>query len=238
MSEYHGWLSTSRSGVLYMAKNWNELLPVHGQRWLVLPADIADLAALTAAADAALQKARSAERTAAVTEQCREAFTSLEAAMRTMKRRYFYIPPLTADDIIALGLKLHDNNPSRIGIPDILIAIAFSYPGVHMIDLLLSAQAGAVSRDKRSLYQFAVRYGLMLPSGPATREQAQADHRLLTAVPVSPEELPCAFNTRRHSHRLEFGLDDSGKTLFITGCWLNPRGEPGAYCPIQSRLIP
>jgi hypothetical protein len=238
MNEYHGWLATTRTGVLFMAKNWNELLPVHGQRWLVPAADTAELAALTAAADAALQKAMSAGRTSAVTEQCREAFTSLEAAMRAMKRHYFYIPPLTADDIIALGLKLHDSSPTRIGIPDILMAIAFSYPGVHMIGLHFSAQAGAVSRDKRSLYQFAIRYGLMLPSGPATREQAQADHRLLTAVPSSPEELPCAFNTRRHSHRLEFGLDDSGKTLFITGCWLNPRGEAGAYCPIQSRLIP
>ena len=238
MGEYHGWLSATRTGVLYMAKNWNELTALNGQRWLVLPADIANLAALTAAADAALQKAMSAERTSAVTEQCREAFTALEAAMRDMKRRYFYIPPLTADDIIALGLKLHDAKPTRIGIPDILMAIAFSYPGVHLIDLHFSAQSGAVSKDRRSLYSFGLRYGLMLPTGPATREQAQADHRLLTAVPVSPEELPCAFSTRRHSHRLEFGLEDSGKTLFITGCFLNPRSEPGAYCTIQSCLIP
>ncbi|MDR2484543.1 MAG: hypothetical protein LBD55_04010 [Treponema sp.] len=83
-----------------------------------------------------------------------------------------------------------------------------------------------------------VRYGVMPIGGPAAREQVLADHWLLAAVPVRPEDLPCVFSTRRRTRQLDFNLDDSGKTLYVCGCYQNPRDETGPWCAIQSRLIP
>lgn len=238
MSEYQGWFPSSRVEVLFMAKNWNEILALHAQQWLIPPQDLTDLVSLTGTAEEVLQKAMSSERTQAITEQCREAFVELEAKMRFIKKRFFYVPPLTSGNIIALGLKLHDSKQTPIPIPDIPIEVSFTSPGIHQIDVHLGPQIGAITKDKRSLYSFTVRYGVMPIGGPATREQVLADRRLLAAVPVRPEDLPCVFSTRRRTRRLDFNLDDSGKTLYICGCYQNPRDETGPWCAIQSRLIP
>jgi hypothetical protein len=232
------WLSSTRSGQIEMAKNWNTLLSSKGTAWGVPAADITELQTMTRTAQDLLDLAMSAERTAAITAQCNEAFDYLKAKMRFIKERHFHVPPLTNDDLVSLGLKPKDPHRTPIGEPDIQPQITISSPGPHVLDLHLRPAEGMTSADPRSLDHFLVRWGIMLPSGPASPEQAAADPRLLSKVPARPEDFPMVFTNKRRTHRMEFNLDDSSKTLYATACYQNPGGLDGTYCPIISRLIP
>ena len=166
------WLSSTRSGQLEMAKNWGILIAVRMALWGILPEDATELQTLTTAAQGLLDKAMSAERTAAVTAQCNEAFDYLKAKMRFIKERHFHVPPLTNDDLVSLGLKPKDTTRTPISRPDIQPQIAISSPGPHVFDLHLRQAEGMVSSDPRSLDHFIIRWGIMLPSGPASTEKA------------------------------------------------------------------
>lgn len=238
MAKSSDWLPPSRIGQLEMAKDWNAVLPQKAASWGLPAADVQELTSLTDAAAALLDQAMSAERTAVITAQCNEAFDFLKAKMRFIKERYFHVPPLTNDDLVSLGLKPKDPVRTPIGAPDIQPQITITGPAQHVLDLHFSPADGVASKDPRALDQYVVRWGLMLPSGPAAPEQAAADPRLLTKVPAREVDFPMVFTTKRRTHRMDLNLDDSGKTLYITACYQNHAGAAGSYCPIVSRLIP
>lgn len=232
------WLPSTRIKQLEMAKNWNTILSAKGTGWGIPAADTTELQTMTGTAQGLLDLAMSAERTATITAQCNEAFDYLKAKMRFIKERYFHVPPLTNDDLVSLGLKPKDPNRTPIGYPDIPPQITISSPGPHILDLHVRPAEGMTSGDPRSLDHFLIRWGIMLPSGPASAEQVAADSRLLSKVPARPADCPMVFTNKRRMHRMELNLDDSGKTLYTTACYQNPGGWDGPYCSIVSQLIP
>jgi hypothetical protein len=238
MAVYSDWLPGARAEQIEMAKNWIGILTASPAEWQFPPAELARLQAAETVAAASLDIVMSADRTQALTAKCNEDFDALKAVMRDIKDRYFKIPPLDNAALVAFGLKPKDGTRTPVRRPDIQLEILVSSPGVHQLTLHFSSQAGAVSADPRSLKTRRTRGGIMLPTGPATPEEAAADPRLLTKVPARPEDLPMIIDENRKTHGLNLRVDDTGKTFYYSGCYLNSAHEEGPYCPIPSRLIP
>jgi hypothetical protein len=102
---YENWLPGRRDDQLRMAKTWNTVLAQKGAEWNVPPAE---LGALATAAETAFQTAKSSERTQVITAQCRDAFDTLVAKMRFIKKRRFLQPPLTDAELVSLSLSPQD----------------------------------------------------------------------------------------------------------------------------------
>jgi hypothetical protein len=238
MAQYSDWLPGSRADQIEMAKNWINILTASPEEWNFPPAELTRLTQAEAAAEASLDVVMSAERTAALTAKCNEDFDAMKAVMRDIKDRYFKTPPMDNAALVAFGLKPKDGIRTPVRRPDIQTDIRVSSPGVHQLTLHFSPQAWAVSADPRSLKTYRTRGGIMLPTGPASPEEAAADPRLLTKVPARPEDLPVIIDENRKTHLLNLRVDDTGKTFYYAGCYLNGIHEEGPYCPIQSRLIP
>ncbi|MDR1862330.1 MAG: hypothetical protein LBQ67_00260, partial [Treponema sp.] len=86
MAHKSSWLPARRDDQLHMAKTWCEVLPQKKTPWNVPDTEITELQTLTTAADAALTRAKSSERTQAVTAECRVAFEALTEKMRFIKK--------------------------------------------------------------------------------------------------------------------------------------------------------
>ncbi|MDR0721903.1 MAG: hypothetical protein LBF75_03775 [Treponema sp.] len=82
------WLPASRDEQLAQVKNWGPILSAKGTEWSIPAAVITEPAALATAK-------HEATRTPVATAQCKTAFEALTAKMRGIKKRYFYVPPLT-----------------------------------------------------------------------------------------------------------------------------------------------
>jgi hypothetical protein len=80
------WLPGKRADRLVMCRNWlNIMTPKIRTAWGIPQARYTELETLHGNAEALLAKAESGERTAVITEQCREAFDTLDSAMRFFK---------------------------------------------------------------------------------------------------------------------------------------------------------
>jgi hypothetical protein len=182
-----------------MAKNWVLILTDQGAAWGIPEAVIMGLSGVTAAADGVLAAAMNeSTRTPVVTAHCREIFGHLEDAMRDIKRRYFFIPPLDEAAIIALGLKLHDNVPSHSGVPTAQVRVETYLVGRHELGLKIVYVTGSPDEPANKgcrIWYKAVGVG----------EKA----------PEDPRELGDSFYTKRKKDLLEFEYGDSGKTVYL-----------------------
>ncbi|MDR2445817.1 MAG: hypothetical protein LBD58_00785 [Treponema sp.] len=215
------WFPASRDEQLAMAKNWAAALAVHGMAWNVPEAETQELAAKTAAADAALAAAKSeATRTPVVSAKCREAFQTLKDKMRDIKKRYFYAPPLTAADIIGLGLKLPDTTHTASAAPTAQTMAETFLVGRHELGLRIVYTAGDPNDKANKGYR--IWYAIVPPDGEA---------------PAKPEALTNSFYTQRKKDVMEFEYDDSGKTAYFA-IQIENGGKKGPWGPLTSALIP
>jgi hypothetical protein len=92
-----------------MARSWLLELQTQAARWNIPASFVQDLTAKANAADDLLVQDKSAERTKTISAQCKEAFDTLVASMRDLKRHYYLSPSLSSADFISLGLKPQDH---------------------------------------------------------------------------------------------------------------------------------
>jgi hypothetical protein len=97
------WLPSKRDEQLAMAKNWIAVLTGKGSNWGIQDAETSELSELAEDAEKALAKAMSAERTAVVTAQCKEAYDKPIAFMRNLKARRFLPRRFPARTLSALA---------------------------------------------------------------------------------------------------------------------------------------
>ncbi|MDR1466327.1 MAG: hypothetical protein LBI40_01735, partial [Treponema sp.] len=143
MGKKTDWMSGTRSGQLATAKNWVMILKDKGKVWNVLADETTELTSLTDDADEALAVAKNeTTRTPVATAQCRTAFDALTAKMRDIKKRYFYVPPLTQADLVSLGLHPHDATPSHSGIPTAQVMVETYLIGRHELGVHIVYVAG------------------------------------------------------------------------------------------------
>ncbi|MDR2792140.1 MAG: hypothetical protein LBB61_00540 [Treponema sp.] len=87
--------SKTRTGQLAAEKNWVIILKVNAAAWNIPATAPMDMETQTNDAEAALAAAQNEDtRTPVATAQCRGTFKLPEDAMRDIKKRYFYVPPL------------------------------------------------------------------------------------------------------------------------------------------------
>ena len=231
------WLSRSRQDQLNMALVWNSVLNDRGSYWGIPVAAVTEFSGLVSAAEAALAAAQNeSTRTPVTTERCREAFTALVDKMRFIKNHYFLIPPLDNTDIVSLGLRPRDTNPSPVPPPAGFAEADVSYPGVGALELHCRPVAGQAPLDPRSDYGYRVYYGV-LPPGGATTEAATGPKRELVKAPLTGADLPHSQWVRRKKERFYFN-GDSGKTAYFCIQYENSKGDVGPWGPLFQAVIP
>jgi len=230
------WLPGSRTGQLAMAKKWNNVLAEKAAAWGISTTVANRLLLLTADADDALTRAMSGDRTAVINQQVRTAFGALTDHMRDIKRRFFFMPPLTEPEWISLGLDLPDTNPTNIGAPTSVVAAEIGYPHKNALSLAITPVAGQ-GYDDRPEWGFRIYYGV-LPQGSGAEEAMIIERQYLLREPRNPEELRQGHFTRRKRDVLEFHYDNSGMKCFICIRYENSKGDAGPWGPMVSSFIP
>jgi hypothetical protein len=230
------WLPRKRAEQLAMAKNWHGIMVANIDAWNLSTNVLIPLNSMAETAETILAKANSAERTATVTAQCKEAFDALVAHMRDVKDRHFKSPPLLDSDFVSLGLKPKDTIKTPVAQPTGQAEADVTYPGPHLLMLHLKPLAGTVI-DPRADYGYRIYYGI-LPHGGATAEEAAKTHRYLMRAAVTGEDLPSSQFTRRRRELFDFPAEDSGKTAYFSVRYENAKGQKGPWGPVFSAVVP
>ena len=157
------------------------------------------------------------------TAQCKAAFDALTVFMRDFKPRYFFSPPLTDADYIALGRKPHDPIPTPSGAPTAHVTLETFLVGRHELGLRLVYVDG--SPDDPANKGYRIYYRVVAPG-----ETPPAD-------PEKPGALPLSFYTKRRRDLVEFEYRDSGKAVYFA-VQVENDGKKGPWGPIVSALIP
>ena len=214
-------MPTSGEAVLRMATTWGTYIPTISDR-LVVPADtMGTLTQKTGAFETLFQTPQSA-RTPAMNAQMRTARKELETAMRDVKRRYFFSPPLTDSDIVSLGLKPKDSTPTPVGDPVGLVTATVKYPNEGALELNIKHVAGTPF-DKRANYGVKVRCGVYSMEEPS---------------PNNVNMLTDSRFTRRKKELFTFEKQDRKKIAYFCLRYESARGRAGQWSSIISAVIP
>ncbi|MDR2887540.1 MAG: hypothetical protein LBV26_06020 [Bacteroidales bacterium] len=226
--KYSDWMPSKRHERIDMALNWASYLKANMVKFNIPETEVNILAAMLDAvvADTSIPKH---DRTAVVNARIGSNMKSLAAAMRNIKKRYFFIPPLAGKDMVALGLKPGDDTLSVIAAPMVQAAGELWFPARSMVAIrnihpLDNRKTGASEHGVR------IYYGIMGAS-------AECDRFSLAKRPVIGEELPHSLFTRRRAHRFQFtGM--SGCEVFFCLRYENTKGEAGPWGTVMSTFIP
>jgi hypothetical protein len=214
-----------------MAKNWGVTLAEKGASWNMPPAEITELAALATAAEAALQTAKSSERTQVNTAECRDAFDALVAKMRFIKNHWFLQPPLTDAELVSLSLSPHDNTKTEVPAPRLEAEGDVRFPDYGIIEVTnIRARGDMGAEDKRAYRGVRIYYGL---TGTPTPQ----DLFRLSEAPAAGYQLPHSIWTQRKNHRFAFP-GESGNRIYLCLCYENGKGGAGPWGPILTAIVP
>jgi len=217
MAKRKDWWPTSRQKQLAMVRQW---LEVGLNRWDIPDDAVQELVELSDKALFALKDAQEESTNSSVAKaKCREIFRELEWSARAMKK-YFAALPLTESDIISLGLKVPDLNPTPSGIPTAQARSDPRLEGWHEMGWqIVFCHGNAGDPANKS---FRLHYRVM--------DKAECVH-------ARYEDLHESFSTKKKKGVLRFKPDDSGKTCYMAVQVEN--GEmKGPWGPITSALIP
>jgi hypothetical protein len=230
MALYKDWFGGSRTEQLFMGKNWIFILQSIASSqpgttvaalWNISDEAVLELVTLVTAAESALGIAQNEEtRTPVATTRCKVAFEAMAAAMRDMKKRWFYVPPLQPEDLIALGLKIPDSSSSSTGIPTAQVTVESYLVGRHELGVKIIYVTGNASAPANKGYR--IWYTVVAPGEPA---------------PTNPDDLRKSFYTKRKKDVIGFDFGDSGKTAWFA-VQIENEGKKGPWGPLVSALIP
>jgi len=221
MGAYSDWLPASKPAMIEMARNWGTKLAEKKQVWNVPDSAVANLDGKTDVLET-LAAIPSAERTPTINAQINSAQKALAETMRDVKKRYFFVPPLTDADLVSLGLKPKDTNPTPIAQPAVRPAATVKLKGAGAFDLHIAPERD-ISAEKKSYYGCKIVYELFEQGAPApTTEKQLAEGRFV----------------RKKRESFVFQPSDSGKRAFFALRYENSKGDAGPWCPMFSVLIP
>ena len=232
MPQTKDWMPAGRQEQLTMAKNWitifhEEIEGGQGTKvkkyiaWSIPSDALNGLGNCLGDALSALTAAQNEEtRTHVANTRCRTAFEKLDDKMRDIKKRYFYVPPLTEADIVSLGLKPRDTIPTHTGTPTAQATLDTFLVGRHQLGFRIVFVTG--NPDDPANKGFRVWYTLVAPG---------------ETPPVDPGELRKSFYTKRKKDVIDFEFGDSGKTAYFA-VQIENEGKKGPWGPLVSALIP
>ena len=215
------WMPTSGEAVLRMATTWGTYIPTISDR-LFVPDETKGTLTLKRSEFETLFQTPPAARTPAMNAQLRTARKELETAMRDVKRRYFFSPPLTESDFISMGLKPRDTIPTSVGDPVGLVTATIKYPNEGALELNIKHVEGTPN-DKRANYGVKIRCGVFPIDEPSANEvKMLTDSRF----------------TRRKKELFTFDRQDRKKIAYFCLRYENSKGKAGQWSSIISAVIP
>jgi hypothetical protein len=203
-----------------MAKRWLELLPNRESEWRIPYEMIQRLEALTIDADALQNRANSPEGTKGDAARARTAFAELVSHMRDIRRRAFFMPPLTEGDFADLGL----SPPDTIRTPHIDVP--------EMVDFVIHLRG-----IRELLVDFWIQ-GEAHKAKPHGYDGAVITWDVRDTPPARPTDLANHTMASRTPHTLTFDEGQRGKTVQIALAWQNERGILGQWSEYKSAVVP
>jgi hypothetical protein len=225
-----------------MAKRWLEVLGTKAGAWNVPAGEVSALAGLISTAANRLQMVQSTDRSAVSTAQCKAAFGNLTVKMRFLKGHFFLSPTLSNADFISLDLKPRDLIPTPVPVPVNHAGVEVVKWAPHALGLryFTATEIGDVKSD----YGVRVYYGLV-PSGASAAVNGKVFFSRLTAgvyelasLPITSEDLPNSFFTRRMKSILEFPSEASGFTCYLAARFENSKGQSGPWGVMIHAVVP
>ena len=215
------WLPSGRDGKLSMAKTWKMMIANHQDAWKV-PEEMT--ARLNAAIDVAGSEnsVATGDRSAVSNMRLKMAFDELTAAMRDIKKRYFFNPPLNDADFVALGLNPKDVIPTTVENPVGLVTATIKYPNEGALELNVKHVEGTPF-DRRANYGVKINYGVFPFDAPA---------------PTHVNQLVESRFTRKKKELFTFDRADRQKMAYFCLRYENSKGKEGQWGAIIPAVIP
>ena len=220
MSNRGDWMPSDRNGQLTMAKTWCAILGAKGETWGV-PADVVTRISQKANVAGSENDIPASERNTVSSARLKTAFGELSAEMRDAKKRYFYNPPLSDADLLSLGLKPKDNEPTPVNDPTGQAEAGISFPGRTQLMLHIKHVAGQ-QNDARAYYGCRIYWGIPDAGDP----------------PPQGYHLRESKFTRKKKELFTFQPAESGKTVYFCIRYENSKGVAGPWGPVTSAIIP
>jgi hypothetical protein len=246
MAQKTDWLPSSHQDRITMARNWVTILneatttkttmttkgtvkktakPKAGatkaDKWEIPPVSVTTLADLTTTAEEILIEDQDPEtKTKVTTQKMTVAIRNLIAKMRDIKKRYFYIPPLTEDDLVSLGLNIPDTTPTKTEAPTAEVTIEYWRKGEHEIGFKIIYLTG--SADDKANKGYRIWYKVLGAGDTA---------------PTNPKDLNESFFTKKKKDIIVLDTNDSGKKIYCA-VQIENEGKKGPWGPITQAIIP
>jgi hypothetical protein len=201
-----------------MAVRWVAELPKANGAWTVSPDEIAEVARLADAAQAAVDHRIAGG--AVDFARLRETFAALARYMRFLHGRKFFSPPMEDSDYMRLGLK----PPDRVRTGHFTVTELVEY------DLAL-----------RGLREIVVRFwikGAGHRAKPTGFDGAVLAWDVRDTPPATPADLTRHALASRTPYIVTFDETARGKTVYFALAWQNGRGKRGPWSDIQSAIVP
>lgn len=216
------WLPRGREAQLKMARTWNVQIKAKGKRdWKMDDEEVAAFDEAVGSAEVENNRPQN-QRTKSTNINLKNAFNNLSTLMRSNKRRYFHVPPLTEGELVSLGLKMKDTIPTDIGSPKIQPSAKINYKASCLLELSISP-AKEITGDKRAYHGCKIIYEVFSPTD---------------TVPTDRKQLHESRFTRRKKEEFVFNVEDSGKRMYFSMRYENGKGAAGPWSPIVSAVIP
>jgi hypothetical protein len=145
---------------------------------------------------------------------------TLVAHIRALARFRLRNPAITDVQRVALGLPVRDSVASTIHAPS-------THPEFHFV--------------RRDVCRLTVSFrdmGVSNRARPYGMAGAIIAYAVLDEPPRSMSQLVRTVLATRTPYKLDFSLQDCGKTLYVAMCWQNRKGEKGPWSQIASAVIP
>jgi hypothetical protein len=231
------WLSHIRAKILEKAKIFIAFLKGNGIR-LGIPVTESDvLETDTTAADAALTVATGAERGPANTALCNAAFKTLTKDLRDIKARYFTVPPLTNEELIAMGLKPKNGVPTKKNAPQGMFTARVLSALNGLVKYIIEPVEEAPPDAPGLIEGYDVYRGIM-PQGGATLEQAAGPKHYLMNAAITGSALQLEETVSKKRNKMSFDAADRGMTGYLSFRAKNGKENQGAWGPVVSFVIP
>jgi hypothetical protein len=214
------WLPGQKAGQLEKAAGWSGVLADKATDWGIPSAQVSALDTLILTAQNALHATEGAGRGPVATAACKAAFAALVEKMRYLKERYFFVPPLSDEDLVSLGLTPRDKHPSPIAPPTGNPGFEITPSGTRRLTVRVWDEDTGEKKRPYGMTGAVVRY-------------------VISDAPVEDMTLFTQSDLITKSPYIFTGTDaQRGKWISLAMCWQSETGGKGPWSEIQSTLIP
>jgi hypothetical protein len=207
---------------LNFVKNLMRYATANCSRWGISQATLNDLQLLVDAYEAAVEVSENPEtRTSASIMRRNERRADLEKKLRPfIQGQLEYNELVTDDDLIAMGLPVHDRTPTKHPAPHSRPALEVT--PTNNREHTVRAANQLTGKDTKPADAYGVRYVSDIRDTP----------------PLNADDLRHSVFSRKTTRVYEYSEENRGKTAYYASCYENSKGDTGPWSDIVSAIIP